>query len=36
MLIALVKEDIKIKDFSPYPIKKYQMVFYFENINWNN
>ena len=26
MLIALVKEDKKIKDFGPYPIKKYQMV----------
>ena len=33
MLIALVKEDIKIKDFGLYPIKKYQMVFYFKNIN---
>ena len=33
MRIASAKEDIKIKGFDPYPIKKYQMVFYFENIN---
>ena len=26
MRIALVKEDIKIKDFDPYSIKKYQIV----------
>ena len=26
MRIASVKEDIKIKDFGSYPIKKYQMV----------
>ena len=26
MQIASVEEDIKIKDFGPYPIKKYQMV----------
>ena len=26
MRIASAKEDIKIKGFDPYPIKKYQLV----------
>ena len=36
MRIASVKEDIKTKDFGLYPIKNYQIVFYFENVNWKN
>ena len=36
MRIASDKEDIKLKDFDSYQIKKYQMAVYFENINWKN